>query len=87
MAGRKNVRALYVRCFEHDGYWTTKIAFDEYDSEGTPDEALTLRQVAKHLEMDTPMDQAYVLLVDALKYLEAQGATGRVSGVDWQLPL
>lgn len=83
MAGRKNSRSLYLRAFEHEGYWTIKIAFDEYDSEGTADEALTLRAVTQAPRTDTPIDQTWVILVQALHYLEQQGAMGRISGADW----
>lgn len=83
MAGRKDSRSMYLRAFEHEGYWTVKIAFDVYDSEGTADEALTMREVTKIPSTDTPVDQAWLILITAVHYLEAQGAMGRVRGADW----
>lgn len=86
MSNRK--RNLYVRAFEQDGYWTIKIAVDQYDSEGTTDEVLTLREVTKAPSTDDPVDQAWVILVTSLHILEKHGAMGRISGADWPaLPL
>jgi hypothetical protein len=74
---------MYLRAFEHEGYWTIKIAFDEYDIQGTADDVLTLRSVSRVPSTDDTLDQAWLILLTAVKYLEQQGALGRVGGADW----
>jgi len=81
MANRQ--QSLYLRAFEQKGYWTIKIALDRYDSEGTADEVLTLREVSTAPSVDGELDQAWVLLVTALHILERHGAMGRIAGADW----
>ena len=82
MAGKDN-EAVYLRAFQNGGYWTIKIGGDRYDSEGTADEVLTLREVSQAPRSDDAVDQAWVVLVTALHILEKHGAMGRISGADW----
>jgi len=81
MTNRK--QSLYLRAFEQDGYWTIKIALDRYDSEGTADEVLTLREVSTAPSVTGAEDQCWVILVTALHILERHGAMGRIAGADW----
>jgi hypothetical protein len=74
---------MYLRAFEHNGYWTLKIALDQYDSEGTSDEVMTLRTNTKVASIDEPLDQAWLILVLAIHFLESKGAAGRIRGADW----
>ena len=76
-------RSIYLRAYEQDGYWTVKIAVDQYDSMGTTDEVLTLREVTKAPSTDDAIDQTWVILVTALHILERHGALGRIAGADW----
>lgn len=76
-------RSVYLRAFEHNGYWTIKIAVDGYDDEGTTDEILTLRTNQKIARTDDAVDQAWLVLVLGLHFLESQGAAGRIRGADW----
>lgn len=83
MNAPKDQRSFYIRAFEHEGYWTIKIAVDSYDHQGTPDEVLTLRENVKCPRTDDHVDQTWVLLVQTLHILEANGAMGRIAGADW----
>lgn len=76
-------RAVYLRAFEHSGYWTIKIGVDQYDSEGTTDEVLSLRTNSKVAQIDTAIDQAWLVMILATHFLESQGAMGRLRGADW----
>jgi hypothetical protein len=76
-------RAVYIRAFQHGGYWTLKVGVDLYDSEGTADEVLTLREVSQVPSVDTAIDQAWLIAVQVAHLLEREGATGRVAGADW----
>lgn len=81
MSDRK--RSLYLRAYEQNGYWTIKIAVDQYDAMGTTDEVLTIREVSKTPTTDDAIDQSWVILVTALHILERHGALGRIAGADW----
>lgn len=76
-------KAMYLRAFQHEGYWTIKIAVEQFDSQGTADEILTLRTNAKVAEIDEPLDQAWLVLLLAVHFLESSGSVGRVRGADW----
>jgi hypothetical protein len=75
--------SLYLRAFKQNGYWTIKIALDRYDAQGTTDEVLTLRTNTKAAQTDEPLDQAWIILILAVHFLESMGAAGRVAGADW----
>lgn len=80
---KKTHRSFYLTAFEHNGYWTIKMHLDGYDSEGTTDEQMSLRTNSKVATIDTPLDQAWLILILAVHFLESQGALGRVRGADW----
>jgi hypothetical protein len=81
--GKKDRRTVHLSAFEHQGYWTIKLHVDAYDSQGTTDEQVNLRTNAKVPITDTGVDQAWLILITMIHYLEAQGALGRVRGSDW----
>lgn len=83
MGKTKTHRSFFLNAHEHDGYWVIKMHLDGYDSEGMTDEQLSLRTNTKIADIDTPLDQAWLILILAVHYVESQGALGRVSGADW----
>jgi hypothetical protein len=81
--GKKDTRSFYLTAFEHNGYWTIKMHLDAFDSQGTTDEQMSLRTNVKVATIDTPMDQAWLILILSVHFLESQGALGRIRGQDW----
>jgi len=83
MKDKRRFRTIHANANEHEGYWQVRITVDTVGREGFEENTVTWRKPVQVPDVETDLDQAWLLLVSMLHVLEAEGSAGRIAAADW----